>query len=152
VLTVDQFQGRDKDCIVLSLVRSNSAGATGSLLSEWRRINVALTRARKKIVIVGSYNTFCREALHASTCLPPPSSTAVTAPASLGIRSMEVPVYAAVQEVAPSVSCTPQEPSSSILASCLRWLVQKGWALSLPSHAHRTYPAYAPLTDSILSP
>ena len=57
VNTVDQYQGRDKSCIIFSLVRSNNDGDIGSLLSDWRRMNVAFTRAKAKLIIVGSLNT-----------------------------------------------------------------------------------------------
>jgi DNA replication ATP-dependent helicase Dna2 len=56
-LTVDRFQGRDKTCILFSLVRSNRERVVGELLSDWRRINVALTRAKRKLVLVGSVST-----------------------------------------------------------------------------------------------
>lgn len=56
-LTADQFQGRDKDCVIISLVRSNDARDPGSLLKEWRRVNVAITRAKSKLIIVGSKST-----------------------------------------------------------------------------------------------
>jgi hypothetical protein len=49
VSTVDRFQGRDKLCILLSLVRSNEQRECGTLLTDWRRINVAVTRARCKV-------------------------------------------------------------------------------------------------------
>ncbi|MCJ1248384.1 Tripartite DNA replication factor [Trapelia coarctata] len=55
--TADKFQGRDKEVIVLSLVRSNDAANVGDLLKDWRRVNVALTRARTKLIIVGSWDT-----------------------------------------------------------------------------------------------
>lgn len=55
--TADKFQGRDKEVVVLSLVRSNDASNVGDLLKDWRRVNVALTRARTKLVIVGSWDT-----------------------------------------------------------------------------------------------
>lgn len=42
--TVDKFQGKDRDCIVISLVRSNKDKNVGKLLKDWRRINVAVTR------------------------------------------------------------------------------------------------------------
>ena len=51
VLTVDKCQGRDKPVILLSLVRSNKECVAGTLLADWRRINVAITRAQKKLVI-----------------------------------------------------------------------------------------------------
>ncbi|KAF5108310.1 hypothetical protein DV454_005163 [Geotrichum candidum] len=57
VLTADRSQGRDKDCIVISLVRSNSHAAVGDLLRDWRRLNVSFTRAKSKLIIVGSRNT-----------------------------------------------------------------------------------------------
>lgn len=57
VLTVDKCQGRDKDVILLSLVRSNQACNAGKLLRDWRRLNVAITRAKKKLVLLGSGKT-----------------------------------------------------------------------------------------------
>jgi DNA replication ATP-dependent helicase Dna2 len=55
--SADRFQGRDKECIILSMVRSNEAGIVGDLLKDWRRVNVALTRARSKLVVFGSKRT-----------------------------------------------------------------------------------------------
>jgi hypothetical protein len=57
ILTVDKCQGQDYDCCILSLVRSNARGEVGQLLGDWRRLNVAMTRARKKFFIVGSATT-----------------------------------------------------------------------------------------------
>lgn len=57
VLTADQFQGRDKDCIIISLVRSNKENKVGDLLKEWRRVNVAITRSKSKLIILGSKST-----------------------------------------------------------------------------------------------
>jgi DNA replication ATP-dependent helicase Dna2 len=57
VNTVDRYQGRDKDCIIISYVRSNPNRNVGNLLCDWRRVNVALTRARHKMVMVGSLST-----------------------------------------------------------------------------------------------
>lgn len=57
VLTADQFQGRDKDCILISMVRSNNELKGGSLLKEVRRVNVAMTRAKSKLIIIGSKDT-----------------------------------------------------------------------------------------------
>lgn len=51
ILTADRFQGRDKDVIIISLVRSE---VLGDLLKEWRRVNVAMTRAKCKLMIFGS--------------------------------------------------------------------------------------------------
>ena len=50
--TVDGFQGREKDAVIVSLVRSNDFGELG-FLAEVRRMNVAITRARKKLIVVG---------------------------------------------------------------------------------------------------
>ena len=55
--TADRFQGRDKEVVVLSLVRSNTNSTVGELLRDWRRVNVALTRARSKLLILGSKST-----------------------------------------------------------------------------------------------
>lgn len=46
MLTVDRYQGRDKPVILLSFVRSNAKGATGTLLADTARLNVAITRAK----------------------------------------------------------------------------------------------------------
>ena len=55
--TADRFQGRDKEIIILSLVRSNEAKSIGELLKDWRRINVAFTRAKTKLLVIGSRET-----------------------------------------------------------------------------------------------
>ncbi|KAK9355845.1 hypothetical protein V1523DRAFT_403638 [Lipomyces doorenjongii] len=55
--TVDKFQGRDKECVIISLVRSNDEHMVGDLLTDWRRLNVTFTRARSKLVIFGSKKT-----------------------------------------------------------------------------------------------
>ncbi|KAI5956729.1 dna2 [Candida jiufengensis] len=57
ILTADQYQGRDKQCIIISLVRSNEEQNSGDLLKEWRRLNVAVTRAKSKLIILGSKST-----------------------------------------------------------------------------------------------
>lgn len=59
--TVDRFQGLDSDCILISLVRSNAEGNVGQLLRDWNRLNVAFTRARKKLVLVGSQRTILQQ-------------------------------------------------------------------------------------------
>ncbi|KAJ5027060.1 DNA replication factor Dna2-domain-containing protein [Bipolaris maydis] len=55
--TADKFQGRDKEVVIVSCVRSNENGVVGDLLKDRRRINVALTRARSKLIILGSEKT-----------------------------------------------------------------------------------------------
>lgn len=59
VNTVDGFQGQERDVIVISLVRSNAEGEIG-FLRDLRRMNVAITRARMKLIILGDRNTLCR--------------------------------------------------------------------------------------------
>ncbi|KAH8422669.1 bifunctional ATP-dependent DNA helicase/ssDNA endodeoxyribonuclease DNA2 [Aspergillus melleus] len=55
--TADKFQGRDKEVVILSCVRSNADKHVGDLLRDWRRVNVAFTRARTKLLVVGSKST-----------------------------------------------------------------------------------------------
>jgi superfamily I DNA and/or RNA helicase len=59
VNTVDGFQGQERDIIVISLVRSNDEGQIG-FLRDLRRMNVAITRARMKLIILGDRSTLCR--------------------------------------------------------------------------------------------
>jgi superfamily I DNA and/or RNA helicase len=54
--SIDGFQGQEKDIIYLSLVRSNDVGELG-FLKDYRRLNVALTRARLKLIIIGDMAT-----------------------------------------------------------------------------------------------
>jgi ATP-dependent RNA/DNA helicase IGHMBP2 len=54
--TVDAFQGQERDIIAISFVRSNDKGEVG-FLSDIRRTNVAMTRARKKLIMVGDSAT-----------------------------------------------------------------------------------------------
>ena len=58
VNTVDGFQGQERDVIVISLVRSNDEGNIG-FLRDLRRMNVAITRARMKLIILGDRSTLC---------------------------------------------------------------------------------------------
>lgn len=55
--TIDRYQGRDKPAIVISFMRSNSSGNAGRLLEDFRRLNVAVSRAKRKLVMIGSFAT-----------------------------------------------------------------------------------------------
>lgn len=59
VNTVDGFQGQERDIIVISMVRSNEEGQIG-FLRDLRRMNVAITRARMKLIILGDATTLTR--------------------------------------------------------------------------------------------
>ncbi|XP_008060479.1 DNA replication ATP-dependent helicase/nuclease DNA2 [Carlito syrichta] len=63
VNTVDKYQGRDKSVVLVSFVRSNKDGTCGELLKDWRRLNVAITRAKHKLILLG-----CVPSLN---CYPP---------------------------------------------------------------------------------
>ncbi|MBD0286020.1 MAG: C-terminal helicase domain-containing protein, partial [Flavisolibacter sp.] len=56
VNTIDSFQGQERDAVYISLTRSNAENGIG-FLSEIRRMNVAMTRARKKLVVMGDSAT-----------------------------------------------------------------------------------------------
>jgi ATP-dependent RNA/DNA helicase IGHMBP2 len=72
ISTIDSFQGQEKEIIMLSLVRSNDDGDIG-FLKDYRRMNVAITRAKEQLFVIGDsatigadpfYNAFlivCRE-------------------------------------------------------------------------------------------
>ncbi|KLO22251.1 IGHMBP2 family helicase [Marinitoga sp. 1155] len=62
VNTVDGFQGKEKDVIIFSLTRSNEKGLIGFLTDE-RRLNVAITRARKKLIVIGDILTITNYSL-----------------------------------------------------------------------------------------
>lgn len=57
--TIDSFQGQERDVIIISLVRANEHGRIG-FLSDLRRMNVAMTRARMKLIIIGDVATLGR--------------------------------------------------------------------------------------------
>ena len=62
--TVDQYQGRDKLVILYSCTRSNggqSEAGPGHILLDTRRLNVAITRAKAKLVIIGDRQTLVRD-------------------------------------------------------------------------------------------
>ena len=63
--TVDGFQGREKEAVVISLVRSNEIGEIG-FLADVRRMNVAMTRARRKLIMIGDSATLSNNEFYRS--------------------------------------------------------------------------------------
>ena len=61
--TVDGFQGQERDVIIISMVRANDTGEIG-FLRDLRRMNVAITRARSKLIIIGDASTLTRHAFY----------------------------------------------------------------------------------------
>lgn len=61
--TVDGFQGQERDVILISLVRANAEGKIG-FLNDLRRMNVAMTRARMKLIILGDSSTLSHHAFY----------------------------------------------------------------------------------------
>ena len=65
VNTIDSFQGQERDIVYISMTRSNTDGIIG-FLSDTRRMNVAMTRARKKLVVIGESATLSRFPFYAN--------------------------------------------------------------------------------------
>ena len=77
VNTVDAFQGQERDVVLVSLVRANDAGQIG-FLSDLRRMNVAMTRARSKLIIIGCAATLTRHRFYKALyehCKKAPAAT-----------------------------------------------------------------------------
>jgi ATP-dependent RNA/DNA helicase IGHMBP2 len=65
ISTIDSFQGQEKENIILSLVRSNEKGNIG-FLKDYRRMNVALTRAKEKLFVIGDSSTIGHDKFYKS--------------------------------------------------------------------------------------
>ncbi|GGB93072.1 IGHMBP2 family helicase [Dyadobacter sediminis] len=63
VNTIDSFQGQERDIVYISMTRSNAEGEIG-FLADIRRMNVAMTRARKKLVVIGDSATLSQSAFY----------------------------------------------------------------------------------------
>lgn len=101
VNSVDSYQGREKEAMVMSTVRANTSGGIG-FTADWRRVNVAFTRARRGLIVVCEPQTLSREdrtwapwlrwAVEEGLCcgrmpsLPPPNPHAK----AVGLKSLEV--------------------------------------------------------------
>ena len=59
VASVDSYQGQERDLIILALSRSNAKGAVG-FLADWRRLNVAMTRAKRQLIMIGDLSTLTK--------------------------------------------------------------------------------------------
>ena len=65
VNSIDGFQGQEMDVVYISLVRSNSKNEIG-FLKDYRRMNVAMTRAKKQLIVVGDSATIGNNNFYAS--------------------------------------------------------------------------------------
>ena len=65
ISTIDSFQGQEQETIILSLVRSNDDGDIG-FLKDYRRMNVAITRAKEQLFVVGDSATIGGDAFYNS--------------------------------------------------------------------------------------
>ncbi|MFC4210713.1 AAA domain-containing protein [Pedobacter lithocola] len=63
VNTIDSFQGQERDVVYISLTRSNTEGVIG-FLQDVRRMNVAMTRAKKKLIVIGDGSTLSRSVFY----------------------------------------------------------------------------------------
>lgn len=61
--TVDAFQGREKDIVIISFVRSNDEDNIG-FLKDFRRLNVSISRAKKRLILIGDFDTLRQDALY----------------------------------------------------------------------------------------
>ena len=63
ISTIDSFQGQEQQTIILSLVRSNDDGDVG-FLKDYRRMNVAITRAKEQLFVIGDSATIGADAFY----------------------------------------------------------------------------------------
>jgi hypothetical protein len=96
----------------------------GTLLNDKRRVNVLLSRAKHKLIFVGSASTLSTAKLNPP---PPPPAAAVAAVAAAKVQSGGLSVLPA---------SSSQPPAPSIAFELMRLLNQKKWVVQLPPRAH----------------
>ena len=123
VNTVDGFQGREKRVVLLSTVRSNKGGWIG-FLNDKRRLNVALTRARDALIVVGNEQTLRRAAARpAPLTVPPPlRSSQVLRALSEEEEGAEGGIFAA----AAAADAADPDADPRIWADFLDWCQERG--------------------------
>jgi superfamily I DNA and/or RNA helicase len=122
VNTVDGFQGREKRVVLLSTVRSNRGGWIG-FLNDKRRLNVALTRARDALIVVGNEHTLRRAAARAAPLtVPPPPRTSQVLQALREEEDKEGGIFAA----AAGDAAADPDADPRIWADFLDWCQERG--------------------------
>jgi len=129
--TVDRFQGRDKACIILTMVRNNSAGVSGSLLQDRRRINVALTRAQHKLVLIGHSLTLAGISSDDGVALDPTTLKAKLESSLKRSDPLQGENSIPSASSASSDSAPPSAPES-VMRECVRSLKRDNKIVTLP--------------------
>ncbi|GAA5870085.1 hypothetical protein JCM3774_004353, partial [Rhodotorula dairenensis] len=142
VNTVDGFQGREKRVVLLSTVRSNSGGWIG-FLNDKRRLNVALTRARDALIVVGNEETLRRAAARSSVAAAAAATLSIVRSSVLPALSEEVDEEEEEEEahpgVFPATFTADADPDADprVWAEFLDWCQQHGvvqrWADPVPA-------------------
>eukprot|EP00400_MALV-I_sp_L67-5_P000339 gene339-716_t len=111
--TVDSFQGRENDVVVLSLVRSNHGNNVGFLADE-RRLNVAVTRAKKHVFVIGNAETISKtKVLKSMTDYAEANGFVFSAEMLANDECMELAGPAPTSAPVASASVKPSEPKPS---------------------------------------
>lgn len=154
VESVDGFQGEEKEVIIFGAVRSNREGKVG-FLSDWRRLNVMLTRARRGCIIIGSRSTLVSDPLWKEWLLWAAARGAICGEAAKGtwvprylvddrdgmwtVKAQfdEAPVFVAA---APSsAAASPAPPEAEVLDSWEDLISPVGSPVGSPTHGSPTH-------------